>query len=418
MSLGLGALALFLFGVALRAFFAGYETGFVSADRVRVTHHADEDRDPAAIMLLRLMHAPERVITTLLIGANGALIVGAMALTSQIPGKEWLATLIAAPVFLIFAEIIPKTVFRRHPNRLSLTLLPVIRFFDVLLLPLTLPTVWITRALRWIAGVEKSPERSLLTTQEDFRSLVDESAARGTIKKEEQEMIHSVMDLAAIHAKEIMVPRIDVEAVPLQSTRNQLVEAFFSTGRTRIPVFKETVDNIVGIVIAHDVLIDDNPDDQGIERFIKQVRHVPDTKPVGELLQEMKSMRQHMAVVTNEYGATDGIITMEDILEEIFGDIQDEHDLETRQILQVAPNAYVVDARTSLEEFAETINIDLGDPHAETVGGWVMHIAQRIPKQGERVQHGPLKITILEGAHNQLLKLRVDVNSGNGGAIG
>jgi CBS domain containing-hemolysin-like protein len=416
-SIWAGAIALFLLGVVLNGLFAGYETGFVSADRIRIAHRAEEDRDPRAVYLLRHMLAPERMITTVLIGTNGALIIGSMALSSRMPDKEWLATLIAAPVFLVFAEIIPKTIFRRHPNRLALVFLPVIRFFDLLLTPLILPAMWATRGLRWVARVKESPMLSILTTQEDFRSLVDESAARGTIKREEQEMIHSVMDLAAIQAKEIMVPRIDIQAIPLASTRNELVEAFDSTGRTRIPVFKESIDNIVGIVIAHDVLIDPNPEDQTIDRFIKEVRHVPDTNPVGELLQQMKSTRQHMAVVINEYGGTDGIITMEDILEEIFGDIQDEHDLEPRQILQVAPNAYVVDARAALEDFAEVLNIDLGEPEAETVGGWVMHIAQRIPRQGERVQHGSLKITILEGARNQLLKVRVDVSPDRGDAI-
>lgn len=408
------AIGIFLLGVLLNGLFAGYETGFVSCDRIRIAHRAEEDRDPRAIMLLKHMLAPERMITTVLIGTNGALIIGSMALTSQIPNKEWLATLIAAPVFLVFAEIIPKTVFRRHPNRLSLAFLPLIRFFDILLTPLVLPVMWATGALRWVARVQESPARSILTTQEDFRSLVDESAARGTIQKEAQEMIHSVMDLSEMQAKELMVPRIDVEAVPVECTRSELVEAFHSTGRTRIPVYQESIDNIIGIVIAHDVLIDSNPEDQSIQRFIKETRHVPDTKPVGELLQEMKARRQHMAVVINEYGGTDGIITMEDILEEIFGDIQDEHDLETRQILQVAPNAYVVDARAPLDEFAEAINIDLSQAEAETVGGWVMHIAQRIPKQGERVKHGDLKITILEGARNQILKVRVDVNSSPG----
>lgn len=418
MSLWLPAIAVFVLGVGLRALFAGYETGFIAADRIRIAHRAEEEHDARAAALLRHLLAPQRLSTTLLIGTNAALIAGVMALAARFPDREWLTTLIAVPVFLVFAEIIPRTVFRRHPNRLTLALFPVLRGFDLLLAPVALPTMWVTRALRWAAGVQESPARTLLSTQEDFRSLVDESAARGTIQKEEQKMIHSVMDLAAIQAKEIMVPRIDIEAVPIETTRNQLVEAFESTGRTRIPVYEESIDNIVGIVIAHDVLIDPNPEDPSIRRFVKEVRHVPDTKPVGELLQEMKNLRQHMAVVVNEYGGTDGIITMEDILEEIFGDIQDEHDLETRPIIQVAPNAYVVDARTPLEEFAEAVNIDLGGAEAETMGGWVMQIAQRIPKQGERVTHDRLKITILEGAHNQLLKLRVDVRSGNGGPIG
>lgn len=414
MSIWIVALLVFFLGVLLNAFFAGYETGFVSADRIRIAHRAEEEGDENAKVLLKHMLAPERMITMVLVGTNGSLILGTMALTSRIPDREWLATLIATPIFLIFSEIIPKTIFRRHPNQLSLTFIPLIRNFHFILAPLVLPVMFATRVLRWIARVKETPSRSILTTQDDFRSLVDESAARGTIEKEEQEMIHSVMDLAAIQAKEIMVPRIDIEAISTTSTRGELVGAFGSTGRTRIPVYEDSIDNIVGIAIAHDVLLDTHPEDASIRRFVKPVRQVPDTKPVGELLQEMKAARQHMAVVINEYGGTDGIITMEDILEEIFGDIQDEHDLETEQIILVAPNAYVVDARATIEDFSDAINLDLGETDSETVGGWVMHIAQRIPKQGERVQHDNIRITILEGKHNQILKVRVDVLDSDG----
>ncbi len=402
------AIAVFILGVALNGLFAGYETGFYSADRIRIRFFSEEEKNPRATKLLHEMEHPEKMLTIVLIGTNVSLIIGTMALAS-LDHPPWLTTLIATPIFLIFAEIVPKTIFRRHPNVLSTYLYPVMRGFSILLWPLSWPTLICLRFLRWLTGVGSENTVQVMSTQEDLRNLIDESAARGTIEREEQEMMHSVMDLQKTVAKEIMVPRIDIQAVPVDTTREELFDLFKESGRTRIPIYRESIDEIIGVATAHDLLLDLEPDNVDITRFVQEVLYVPDTKPVDDLLQELKRAPQHVAVVTDEYGGTDGLITLEDVLEEIFGEIHDEHDREPALIQRVGPNNFVVDARMPLEDLSEVIGVTIEDEEVETTAGWVMHQAGRIPFQGEKLKFQGFRITVLEGKHNQIAKIRLDV---------
>ncbi len=398
----------FLLGIVLNGFFSGYEIGFISADRIRMRYLAEEEKDPRAIRLLAEIQAPERMLITVLIGTNVALIFGTFALTSLVR-DEWISTLIAAPAFLIFGEIVPKSIFRRHPNVLSLSLLPAIRFFEVLLAPLVWPTLHGLRGLRWMTGRRTESLAPVLSTEEDLRHLIDESAARGSIEPDEQEMIHSVMDLPKKRAKEIMVPRIEILAISADATREGLLRMFQETGCTRIPVYRGSIDEILGVATAFDVLLDTDAGNPDIARFARPVIHVPDTKPVDELLHELKETPQHIAIVTDEYGGTDGLITLEDVLEEIFGEIRDEHDREESLIQRLGPTSYVVDARMALKDLSEVIGASIEDEDVETLGGWIMRRAGRIPAQGEKIKHGDFRITVLEGRQNQIIKVRLDV---------
>lgn len=402
-------IAVFVFGIVLNGLFAGYETGFISADRIRIRFRAEEEGDLRARGLLRHMDAPDTMLTVVLIGTNVALIVGTMAITRLLEPRQWLATIIATSMFLVFAEIIPKSVFRRHPNRLALRLLPAMRVAEVVLFPLIFPTLVCIRVLRALVGVDFSAPGSVMKTEEDLRNLIDESAARGSIEPEEQEMIHSVMDLQEKKAHEIMVPRIDIQALSETAGRVELVKLIQESKRTRIPIFRGSIDTIVGVANVYDLLLDAEPEREDIARFVRPIKHVPDTKPLDELLQELKQSEQRMVVVTDEYGGTDGILTLEDVLEEIFGEIHDEHDAMHDRITQVGPRNYVIDARVSLEDVARVIDVAIVDDQVETIGGWVMRAAGRIPQQGEKLKHAGFRITVLEGARNQIIKIRLDV---------
>lgn len=397
--------------------FAGYETGFVSTNLIRIRFLAEEEHQRRASALLRNLGRPDQMLSMLLIGTNIATIVATMAVTraalaySESYG-ELIATLIVTPTLLVFAEIIPKSVFRKHPNRLSLAMLPVIRIFDILLAPLSLPVAWATRILLRTSGGERQYLSPLMATREDVRVLVDESADHGTIDPEERKMIHSVINLQGRQAKEIMVPRIDVQAVPDTATREELLKLFVETGRTRIPVFRETVDTVIGVVNAHDLLLDAEAEEQDIARFVREVIHVPDTMNLDDLFQLLKDSKQHLAIVTDEYGGTDGLITIEDILEEIFGEIQDEHDREESPITQVGPDAYVVDARMSLAELAEQVDVPIDDEVVETVGGWLMHVAGRIPARGEVIKENGFRVTVLEADSVRVFQIRLEVLPG------
>jgi CBS domain containing-hemolysin-like protein len=383
---------------------------------------AEVDRVPRAASLLRHVERPDQMITMLLIGTNLMVVTctiivafGVTYLERFLPRhvtaviEDLVSVAIVAPIMLVFAEIIPKSIFRTHPTRLALACYPVIQFFYAVLAPIAAPVAWITRGVLTLLGGRDRPLSPLMSSLEDVRDLVDEGVDHGTIEPEEQEMIHSVIDLQATTAKEIMVPRIAIEALPDTATRDELVTVLAATGRTRIPIYHEKVDQIIGVVSAYAILRDPEPERQDIDRFVKPVRHVPDTIKVDDLLRELRAAKQHLAIVTDEYGGTDGLVTIEDILEEIFGEIQDEHDHEESPIHKLGPNAYVVDARTALEQISEAIGVTVVDEEVETVGGWLMHVAGHIPAQGEVIEHGRFRMTVLAGLPNQVSRIRLEV---------
>ncbi len=405
MSLAVFWIGLFFLGVALNALFAGYETGFVACNPIRVRHLAKKEKRGRAKALLAYLDRPERMITVVLIGTNLALIMGTVAITRQV-GEVW-ATAIATPLFLIFGEVVPKSMFRLHPTRFALALLPVIRCFEVLFLPLVLPLHFLSKKL--LSSTKSSGRSAFMRSEEDLRVLVDESADQGTIAPEEQEMIHSVMDLQKSAAKEVMVPRIEIKALAETASRKELIALLKQSGHTRIPVYRGRIDEIIGIVNAFDVLTDTGPVEDNIARYIEDILHVPDSMKLDDVLEALREAKQNMAIVTDEYGGTDGLITIEDILEEIFGEIHDEYDKDEASIRRVGPRAFVIDTRMTLEDASQAMGVQFAGQDVETVAGWVMQATGRIPALGEEILHDRFRITILGGGPNHLSSLRIEI---------
>jgi putative hemolysin len=402
-------LLIFIGGVLLNAFFAGYETGFIACNPIRVRHLAEKEKNPTALRLLAYLERPGHMLTLVLVGTNMALVMGTIAIT-DLTGPL-VATLIATPLVLTFGEVLPKSVFRLHPTRLAMTFLPVIRFFDVILMPITLPVVWLARPLQTLLGDETRNQniRILMSSVEDVRNLVDESADHGTIAPEKQQMIHSVIDLQNKQANEIMVPRIDIKSLPHTASRDDLLDLLSESGITRIPIFRETIDEVIGVINAFDVLADATPGDMNIDRFTKPILHVPDSIKLDELLKIMRVEGHHMVIVTDEYGGTDGLITIEDILEEVIGEIRDEFDKDETAIRRVGPRAFVIDARMELEAASRVMKAHIDDEEVETVGGWLMHQVGRIPAKGEVIEFDRFRATVLEGAANQVSSIRLEI---------
>lgn len=401
-------LLIFLVCLIMSAFFSGYETGFVTANVFRIRHNAEKKQENSAARLTKHYDNPNRLITMLLIGNNLVLVIGTSALTRAV--GPVLASLIATPLFLLFGEIMPKSIFRFFPTRLVLSLYPLLRFFEIALAPITIPVAWISQHfLNLLNRKEGNGLGMLLTSLDDIRYLVDESHDQGTLDPEEHEMIHSVIDLQTQCAKEIMVPRIQILALPETATRHELTEMFIQSGQSRLPIYSGTIDQVVGIVNVFELIKDPYPDRQDIKRFIKPVLHLPDTIKLDEALKAMRRGRHSIAIVTDEHGGTDGLITVEDILEEIFGEIHDEYDILTTQIRKVGPRAYVIDARTPLYDFAKAVPLVIEDLDVETVGGWVNHIAGHIPAIGEVISKDDFRITVLEGAPTHVISIRLEL---------
>ena len=416
------AFAIFAFSVVSHGLFAGFETGFVSCNPIRIRYLADSEGSTRAKQLLYFMDRPHQMLTLLLLGDNVSTVIGTIAITRGLEGLEFqpgvvlqpaavvvLAIAIATPAFLIFSEIVPKSVFRTHPNRLTMLLISPMRVLFYVLYPIVIPVSWLTSWVLQIVGGTERHLSPLMSSRDDVRTLVDETADQGAIEPEEQQMIHSVIGLQETQAKEIMQPRIDVHALPTTASRDELLGLSGETGRTRIPIYEESIDKIVGIVNTYDILADMEPNNPKWDRFIKPVQEVPDSMKLDDLLERLKEKKQHLAVVIDEYGGTDGIVTMEDILEEIFGEIEDEHDPEEKLIRKIGAHTYIIDARMPLEEAAEFMGIELEDDAVETVGGWVMRHAGRIPEPGDVITYNGFRMTILEGGRNVVARIRLDI---------
>lgn len=397
---------LFLACFIISAFFEGYETGFISSNLYRIRHMAEKEHNERARKLLSHHDNPNRLITMLLVGSNLMMVIGTTALTKAV-GPAY-ASLIATPLFLIFGQIMPKSIARHFPTSLVFALYPLYRFFETLLAPLAIPVAWVSQRFVNFLNHGGNGLRVLLTSLEDMRFLVDESHDQGTLDPEEHEMIHSVIDLQTQCAKEIMVPRIQVLALPETATRQELTRLFIESGQTRLPVYAETIDQVVGVVNVFDLIKDPYPEQQDIKRFIKPVLHVPDTMKLDDVLKAMRDARQSVAIVTDEHGGTDGLISVEDILEEIFGEIHDEYDVLTTQVRKIGPHAFVVDARTPLYELSKVVPMFIEDLGVETVGGWVNQVAGHIPLVGEVINTEDFRITVLESAPTHVISIRLE----------
>ncbi|HOH42125.1 MAG TPA: hemolysin family protein [Candidatus Hydrogenedentes bacterium] len=399
---------IFLMCVLGSFFFAAYETCFYSANLIRIRHLAEKENNKTAVRLLAHYKDPGRLITLMLVGTNLVLVIGTISLSRAV-GAGW-TTLIATPVYLFVGEIVRKSIARHFPMQMVLPLFPLVTFFDRLLAPITWPIVQLSKLVLKMLGREGEHMKPLAGSREDVRILVDESHDQGALDPEEHEMIHSVIALQNQSAKEVMVPRMQMLALPESATRHELTAFFIESGRTRLPVYADTVDQIVGVVNAFDLIKDTRTDRQDIARFIKPIIHVPDTMKLDDVLKVMRDARQSVAIVTDEHGGTDGLITLEDILEQIFGEIHDEYDLAPTQLKKIGPDAYFVDAQMPLEAFCEALHIPLIENGAETVGGWVTRLAGCIPERGQVIPWENHTIIILEGAPNYISSIRLELN--------
>lgn len=383
------------------AFWSAYDATLCAPGLRSATQHSER----AASSLYRPGSAAYRR-AAIAVGAAFMIGVAGWALTELLPSVV-VAVVVGAILFLTLGEIVPRAVVRSQGAFWAQRVQGAWQAYEWVIFPIAYPLAWLDSLLRQ-AVARPDISEAAKPLEVDLRQLLEESAARGGLMAGQGELIQSIIRLQSTHAKEIMVPRINIDALPDTATRAELIELFQRTGRTRVPIFHENIDAIVGVINVYDLLLEP-ANGSGIDTLLKEVMHVPDTVSAADLLQLLKKARYHMAIVTDEYGGTDGLITLEDALEEIFGEIQDEHDRALDLIRQVGPRAYVVQAIMPLEDVSEFIGQNIEDEEVETVGGWVMRNVGRIPAQGEKLKFDGFRVTILEGQSNQINKIRLDI---------
>lgn len=381
-------LFIMLLCLGLEAFFSGSEIGIVSADRAKLLHQA-ELGSRGAQLALEMLKKPAWLLSTTLVGTNVAIVTNttvATMLVVDLFGENlgWLAAVIVAPLSWVFGEIVAKSAFQHHADFITPKVIGFVKFASYVFYPILLAFGFVTRLLTKISGQEDS---NPFTIREEIASLMQMQSMRGDIDPEEQKMIRRIFEFRDTSVAEVLVPLIDVIGVPNTATCGEAVLIAAEHGHRRLTVYDERVDNIVGVLNSLDLL---GADPQGtITAFISPVRFVPGSQNIEELLVTLRNSSRRMAVVVDEYGGVEGIVTIEDLLEEVVGEIVDEHDVDEshRMIQKLGQNNIRVNARIDIEDLAEATPVHLPDGNYETLGGFLIDLARDIPEEGSVVHY-------------------------------
>jgi putative hemolysin len=386
--------------IAIQAFFAASEIALVSADELKV--RAESERgSKRSTMLGRLLESRDRIVALTLTGANLATVCAAVLLTAFLsrygPGSSFLAPFILTPITLLLGESIPKLLTLRDPHRWALFAARPLRMLASVLAPLLSFETVISRALRRVVGVPAEVQ-SVFLTREDLMRLArrpqDLLAAPDAIQPVEQQMISRIFRFSRAGARKAMVPLVQVDAVPEETTLAGAIEGVRRDGFSRIPVFRRRITDIVGVVHVFDLL--QAPDlTRPVSEVMRSVSYFPESMPLDEALVAMQRTGENLAVIVDEYGGASGIVTLEDLLEEIVGEIHDEHDLAEEVARVAGPRSLLAMGRASISELNDRFGLKL--PEADgyaTIGGLVVERLGHIPKPGEQMNAGDITITV------------------------
>ena len=384
--------------VFLSAYFSATETAFSTFNRIRMKNMAEKGNKKAALAL-KLSDNYDSLISTILIGNNIVnILASAMAtllFTKILVDKPDLAatvsTAVLTVVILIFGEISPKTMAKNSPEKFVLFSAPIINFFKIILFPFNIIFNGWQKLLSKIFKKSEDPGM----TEEELISIIEEAEEDGDIDKEESDLIKSAIEFGDLEVGDIFTPRIDITALPVGASKETVAKVFAESGYSRLPVFDESIDNIVGIIYYKDFYTVAYKANVPLHEIIKPVIFVSKTKNVNDLMKELQEKQLHMAIVTDEFGSTAGIVTLEDILEEIVGEIWDEHDEIIEEIKEVSEKEYVVSGRANIENLFSELDID-HEIESVTVGGWAMEVLGKIPEVGDSFEEYGLSATVTE----------------------
>ncbi len=402
---------IFIVLVALSGFFSGSETALMSVNKIRIRELANEG-DKKAEIVDRLLADHTRLLATILIGNNLVNIAASAIATSlaiEVFGSSGvgIATGIVTLIILIFGEITPKSIGNRRAVKYSKLVAPVLFWMERLLSPLISLFVIV---IRLFVGEGNLLSTSFLS-EEEIRRFVNVSEEEGVIKRTERKMINSIFEFDDTTVREVMVPRIDMVGVEEKATIRQLVKLAVDKGHSRIPVFQESIDRITGIIYVKDLLqllIDNEDEDIVVKEYMRSAYFIPESKKINELLTEMRKRKVHISIVLDEYGGTAGLITIEDLLEEIVGDIQDEYDLEPKQIEYLNEHELLLDARINIDELNEILPEPiLDEENYETISGFILYQLGHLPKEGEKLEIDNFTIQVDKILENRLEKIKI-----------
>ena len=384
--------------IIMSGFFSATETAFSTFNRIRVKNLAEKGNRRAE-RVISLSDNYDALITTILIGNNIVNILCAalstLVFVDILKGNQELATTLSTVVItlavLIFGEISPKSIAKRRPESFAMFACTPIYMLYILFFPLS----FIFK--KWqnlLAKLFKSDEDKGIT-EEELVSIIEEAEESGDIDEDESELIKSAIEFNDLEVADIFTPRIDITSLPVDAERETIEKQFEESGYSRIPVYDGDLDNIVGILYHKDYYMTDFDKDSPITEILKPVIFVTKTQKIGDVLKDLQEKQLHLAIVTDEYGSTAGIVTLEDIIEEIVGEIWDEHDERIEEIKEIGEGEYIISGKANLEKVFDMFDID-DEPEVLTVNGWAMTILGRIPQEGDTFTSAGLSVEVLK----------------------
>ena len=378
--LGLGVL------LVLSAFFSGSETALLSMDRLRIKYLVEKKRRGAE-QLDAILERPDRLLGAILVGnnlVNIAASVFATTLFVKLYGErgEIMTILILTPILLIFSEVCPKTYSAQYPEKVSFA---VLRPIQAVMWGLS-PVVWlVSGAARLLNRFMRAEEARPIISEDEIRSIISVGEQTGVVPKEQRRMLHGVFELSQIRVRDVMIPRTEVLGIEVNGTFEAALALVRESRHSRFPVYEGSLDSVVGIIHSKDILnYVGAPQAFDLRAIARPPYFVPESKRIATLLQSFRRKRVHLAVVVDEYGGVEGIVTLEDIFEEIVGEIEDEYDeVEESLFREIAPGRYLVDGSASLRTINRRFDLQLSEEHATTLAGFLLRTMGTIPEEGD-----------------------------------
>ena len=421
MSLTVGIIIIFLC-VIFEGFFSGNEIALVSLDKLRLKEDARNGKHSAKL-ILKLLENPDRLLATTLLGTNISTItsttVSAGVFFALFGAKGIpLSVLVITPINWIFAEIVPKSIYQQLSDKITSVTIYILLIFYVLFFPVVWIFSTLSNAISFvISGRSNKEVEGNFVSKEELQQIMEMSYDHSDVKPGEKTMISKVLDFNEITVKEIMVPLINVAAVEMKSTIQEASQIVKVSKHRRLPVYNSRIDKIVGIINTFD-LMDENKDKK-ITNLIRPSFFIPPNMKASDLLEDLQKNGKNMAIIVDEYGGAEGIVTIEDILEEVVGDIEDEYDGVSDQEIIQKTDEIIVKANMELDDFNTATSLFLPEGDYNTIGGFFLDRYGRIPKKGESIVYGNKKFTVNKANEKAILEIKiVDIPEDSGDSKG
>ena len=409
--LQIGLLVVLLMG---SGFFSASETSLMSLSKIRMRYMEDEGVKGAKLVG-SLIEKSSDLLSSILVGNNIVNIAATSVSTSLFinifgDGGVAIATAVMTVLVLVFGEITPKTIAANSPEKVAVVVSKPIS----IIMKITKPIVWVFNLLTGIIfkimGIDNDGVKPFIT-EEELKAMVNVSHEEGVLEMEEREIINNVFQFGDMQAKEAMIQRLDMVAIDIEDSYDEIIELFKSEKLSRLPVYQESIDDIVGILNIKDIIFlsDEEIENFDIKDYVREAFFTYEFKKITQLLEEMKKEKTQMAIVVDEYGGTAGLLTIEDLVEVIVGDIDDEYDEEEEEIVKINDNEYLVEGSTKISDVNEQLGINLESEEFDSIGGFIIGYLKRIPEENEIIEVEDVKFKVESIDKNRINKIRIFV---------